>query len=86
MEFSRRDSNMNHLADHHGRLLGLDASWQVRSVELSLDGNHVDFRLESAVDQVTYPRCAKSCPTADHATERNWRHLDTIPFETRIHA
>ena len=77
---------MNHLADHYGLLLGLDASWQVRSVELSLDGNRVDIRLESAGGQVTCPRCAKACPIADHATERTWRHLDTMQFETRIHA
>ena len=46
---------MNHLADHYGLLLGLDASWRVRSVDLSLEENRVDIRLETAGGQVTCP-------------------------------
>jgi transposase len=32
------------------------------------------------------PQCGENCPVRDYATERQWRHLDTMNFETVIKA
>ena len=33
---------------------------------------------------VACPECGNQCTIADHASERTWRHLDTMQFETRL--
>ena len=71
--------------DHHYRLLlGLDDSWQVVSVDLLPEHNRVEIRIRHLGGKVACPECQGACSIADHAPERQWRHLDVMQFETRI--
>ena len=63
-------------------MLGLDASWEVSGVSLSLAEKRVEIALSHAGGRVKCPDCGAECPIADHAPERGWRHLDTMRFET----
>lgn len=78
---------MKDLAKHYALLLGLDESWRVVDVDLSLEEQKVEIRLEAD------PRCERCCSLCgqsaglhDHAPERSWRHLDTMQFETVLTA
>jgi transposase len=78
---------MNDLAKHYSLLLGLDESWLVVDVGLSLEELKVEIGLEA---DPQYERCCSQCgrpaPLHDHAPERSWRHLDTMQFETVLTA
>ena len=70
------------LNDHYRQLLGLNADWEVREVDLDLDGSRVVIAVAHAGGRVPCPDCGADCAIADHAPERSWRHLDTMRFET----
>ena len=63
-------------------MLGLDDSWDVVRVDLSLEEKKVEIFLEYVATGGTCPECGFGAPLADHAAERKWRHLDTMQFET----
>jgi transposase len=78
---------MKTLSGHYAMLLGLDSSWRVVNVDLSLEGQRVEIQLEHVPDQpACCPECAQPRPLKDHAPERSWRHLDTMQFETVLTA
>lgn len=77
---------MSELTKHYSLLLGLDASWKVSEVSLSLEGKRVEILVAHVGGKVTCPECGEGCSIADHAPERTWRHLDTMQFETRLRA
>jgi transposase len=74
------------LTEHYRQLLGLDASWEVSSVSLSLEEKRVEITLVHRGGPVTCPECDAKCSIADHGPERTWRHLDTMQFETALRA
>lgn len=74
---------MNGLREHYARLLGLGNNWQVTDVDLDLPTQRVSIRLtESEGAKCKCPECGQIRPLKDHAPERQWRHLDTMQFET----
>ena len=77
---------MDALTEHYRLLLGLDASWEVEEVDLSLTEQRVAIHLKHRGGKVACPECGANCPIADHAPERTWRHLDTMQFETVLRA
>ncbi len=77
---------MNELTSHYQLLLGLDASWSVSDVSLSLEEKRVEILVKHDGSQVLCPECGERRSIADHAPERTWRHLDTMQFETRLRA
>jgi len=77
---------MKTLNDHYAQLLGLDSSWRVSDVTLTLKEKRVTIVLAHKGGQVACPSCGQSCGIADHAPERSWRHLDTMRFETVLTA
>jgi len=78
---------MNTLSEHYGLLLGLDRSWRVVDVDLSLEEKRVRIQLEHVPGTpVCCPDCATQRPLKDHAPQRSWRHLDTMQFETLLTA
>ena len=77
---------MNELNKHYRLLLGLDETWQVKSVDLSMESKRVVISLEHRGGRLTCPDCGVSCTRADTAPERTWRHLDTMQFETILQA
>jgi len=78
---------MNTLSEHYGLLLGLDRSWRVVDFDLSLEDMRVEIQLEHVPGTpVCCPECAGQRPLKDHAPQRQWRHLDTMQFETVLTA
>jgi transposase len=68
-------------------ILGLEAPWHIERVELDAAGERVDLWLGHAA-QATWrcPECGTELGCRDHAEAREWRHLDTCQFQTRLHA
>ena len=71
---------------HCATLLGLGSEWRVTKVELNVLGRRLDIFLEYATDAAICPVCGKLGSVYDQQPERVWRHLDTMQFETLIHA
>jgi transposase len=72
---------------HYAQLLGVSSPWKVTDVQLDLPARRVDIRLQWTPGQpASCPECHQECPLYDHLAERSWRHLDTMQFETRLHA
>lgn len=77
---------MNSTIEHYEELLGLKSPWQVTSVDLSVNSLRVDIFIEHIGETVYCPECLTSLPIYDRSPERSWRHLDTMQFETILHA
>ncbi len=78
---------MNTLSEHYGLLLGLDRSWRVVDVDLTLEEKRVQIQIEHVPGAaVCCPTCSLQRPLKDHAPQRSWRHLDTMQFETILTA
>ena len=75
---------METLSSHYARLLGLNDSWRVESVDLQIENRRVEIRLSHNGSGVSCPECGEACGLADHADERRWRHLDTMRFTTEL--
>ncbi len=75
------------LAAHYGLLLGIKSPWEVKRVNLNINGQRVDIAIEHDPNAaVACPECGKRCARYDHAPEREWRHLDVMQFMTVIRA
>lgn len=75
------------LKSHYGQLLGLELPWEVTAVDLKMEAMKVEIELtHGRGGQVACPECGKDCAVYDHSSERTWRHLDTMQFETRLKA
>ncbi|MCP5023695.1 MAG: transposase family protein, partial [bacterium] len=73
------------LPEHYTQLLGLDDSWRVGSVDLSLTENRVTTHLHTVANRLwCCPNCEAISPLKDHAPERQWRYLDTMQFQTTL--
>lgn len=74
-------------ADLYRQLLGLATPWTVGRVEMDVHGLRVDVHLEhAAAARFACPECGKECSVYDHASPRQWRHLDSCHFHTVLHA
>lgn len=74
------------LEEHYGLLLGLDASWRVDEVRLSLEEQRVEIELAHVPGGLCCPECGERRGMKDRSPARQWRHLDTMQFETVIAA
>lgn len=77
---------MSELTKHYQALLGLDEFWAVAAVDFSLEEKKVEIALTHGGGRLTCPDCGAACPQADLAPERQWRHLDTMQFQTLLRA
>ena len=75
---------MNDLTQHYRDLLGLDQSWIVDDVELDFSGSQVVIRVSHARGKLLCPECGQECSSADSASERSRRRLNSLPFATEI--
>ena len=76
-----------HERELYDRLLGLSAPWFVADVNLDTEAQQVDVFVDRVKGtSFCCPECGKQCPVYDHTAERQWRHLDTMQFETMLHA
>lgn len=71
------------LREHYRKLLSLEKQWKVAAIDLKLEDKRVEIRLiHESAQRVKCPECGGKCSVHDHAPERQWRHLDTMQFET----
>ena len=71
----------------YGQVLGLSKPWSVARVELELEHSRITVHVEC--DKSTLwggPETGKDRAHVHGWVEREWRHLDTCQFETRIKA
>jgi transposase len=66
--------------EHYEQLLGLSGAWKVSAVMLDLAVKKVT--VEIGYDLSQSMECGTSCTHYDHREMREWRHLDTMQFET----
>jgi transposase len=75
------------LQKHYALLLGVCSPWEVKTVDLDLEGKKVEIELGWQWGAVAKcPECGRECSIHDCAPERTWRHLDTMQFMTLIRA
>jgi len=75
------------LQKHYALLLGIGSPWEVKTVDLSLEGKKVEIELGWQWGaSAKCPECGRECSIHDCAPERTWRHLDTMQFTTLIRA
>lgn len=71
---------------HYSLLLGLGEELTVTRVELQMAEKRVDIHVDYQPKSAICPQCGALAPVYDSQPERTWRHLDTMQFETLIHA
>ena len=75
------------LQKHYALLLGIGSPWEVKTVDLNLEGKKVEIELGWQWGAAAKcPECGRECSMHDSAPERTWRHLDTMQFTTLIRA
>ena len=80
MQFKR---GMTSQEEHYEQLLGLGGAWKVSAVQLELSAKRVEVDIYFDLSQTMQcPECGKSCAHYDDREQREWRHLDTMQFET----
>jgi len=68
------------------QLMGLQEPWKVTEVKVDFEGLKVDVWVEWSLEQQgVCPECGVACRIYDHREERQWRHLDTMQFQTIVH-
>jgi len=76
-------SGMTSQEEHYEQLLGLSGAWKVSAVTLDLAAKKVEVEIGYDLSQsMKCPECEKDCAHYDHREMREWRHLDTMQFET----
>lgn len=68
------------------QLLGLKEPWKISEVAIDFKGLKVDlWIIWPPEEQAPCPECGKLYEIYDHREERQWRHLDTMQFQTILH-
>ena len=76
-------NGMTSQEEHYEQLLGLSGAWKVSAVTLDLAAKRVEVEIGYDLSQaMECPECGGECPYYDHREMREWRHLDTMQFET----
>jgi len=69
------------------QILGRSSPWSVASVELKAVEGEVHVHVaHPRGTKFCCPECKRELSCYDHASERQWRHLDTCQFKTLLHA
>ncbi len=71
---------------HYSRLLGIGEEWKVVDVRLDIAASKIDIYLDYVEKCAPCPECGTLSSIYDCQEERIWRHLDTMQFQTLIHA
>ena len=76
-------SAMTSKEEHYEQLLGLSDAWKVSAVILDVAAKRVEVEIGYDLSQsMDCPECGQNCAHYDHREMREWRHLDTMQFET----
>jgi transposase len=74
-----------HDRELYSKLLGIEAPWKVRNVDVRLEAGEVEIFIEHSGSKLTCPTCGTKCSGYD-TRRRTWRHLDTMQFRTLLTA
>jgi transposase len=75
-----------HDRELYQQLLGLRDPWRVTEVRIDFEGRKVEVWIEWPPEhEALCPECGKGYRIYDHRGERQWRHLDTLQFQTILH-
>ena len=73
------------LEGHYEQLLGLIKPWKVETINLDMERLKLDISVRwEPGNNAPCPVCDKPCSVRDHRETRQWRHLDTMQFQTTI--
>ena len=73
--------------DLYPQVLGLTAPWKVTDVRLDVELTEIHVHVEHPEGcRWNCPHCSRELACYDHATERQWRHLNDCQFHTLVHA
>ena len=73
--------------EFYEQILGLRSPWFVSEVKLDTTGQRVDVYVSHpSGTKFCCPKCDQELSCYDHTSERTWRHLDTMQFQTLLHA
>ena len=76
-------NGMTSQEEHYEQLLGLSGAWKVSAVTLDVAAKRVEVEIGYDLSQpMECPECGQECPYYDDREMREWRHLDTMQFET----
>ena len=75
----------NHTFNLYERLLRLGEEWEVNSVELDERSEVLHVTIRYKHDYWVDKSSGEVFPVFDFRTERVWRHLDSMEFQTRVH-
>ncbi len=70
------------------QLLGLEWPWEVSEVGIDLDKARIDVWIRwpgGGREEILCPECKEIGKIHDYREERQWRHLDTMQFQTILH-
>jgi len=71
--------------EHYEQLLGLSGAWKVSAVQLDLGAKRVVVEIYYDLSQsLECPKCGEICAHYDDREMGEWRHLDTMQFETKL--
>lgn len=75
------------ITDLYRHLLGLNSPWLIHCVEPAPERKRVDVWLSHRRESYfPCPECGVSYSVFDHVASRSWRHLNSGPFTTWVHA
>jgi transposase len=77
---------MSELTQHYRLLLGLDDAWRVNHVNLALEERKVEIEIAHDAGPLTARSAKPLVLKPTWPPEREWRHLDTMQFQTIIRA
>lgn len=69
------------------QILGLRSPWSVGTIQLDLQWRRVEVSVvHPDGTKFACPECGRELACYDHVPEREWRHLDTMQFQTILKA
>jgi transposase len=67
-------------------ILHLGSDWSVTKVETDHAHSKIDIFLKYRRSTAASPETGEVCPIYDRREERSWRHLNTLQYQTYLHA
>jgi transposase len=68
------------------QLLGLSNQWEISEIKIEIEKLRVDICVKWSSEKAMCPKCKQESIIYDHQNERQWRHLDTMQFQTILHS
>ena len=70
--------------NHYSSLLQLQSPWGVEEVTFQQESEQIKVKITYSSNAGECPECKTVCPVYDRRSERSWRHLNTMQYETYL--